>query len=140
MSALDCPELRGTRVLLVEDDADNRDLLMTLFERNGALVATADSAAEALRQVQRARPQVLISDIGLPDVDGFSLLRTLRALPASDGGDIPAIALTGYRGVRNPHKDGGECFQAHLTKPVALGEMLTTVARVLRAGPVSKRR
>lgn len=142
LSALDYPELRGRRVLVVDDDADNRDLLATIFQRNGALVATAETAAEALREFEKERPHVLISDIGLPDVDGFCLLRTLRAFPACDGGDIPAIALTGYAGDHDSRKQdqAGKGFQAHLTKPVALGDMLATVARVLRAGLISERR
>src|SRR6202035_783486 len=75
VSEFERPELRGTRVLVVDDDADNREMLAMILEYSGALVATADSAAEAMCVLERERSQVLISDIGLPDEDGFSLLR-----------------------------------------------------------------
>jgi CheY-like chemotaxis protein len=125
-------ELRGTRVLVVDDDADNREMLAMILEHSGALVATADSVAEALCVLERERSQVLISDIGLPDEDGFSLLRKVRALPASRGGNIPAIALTGYGSVEDRAQTLGEGFQAHLTKPIALDEMLSALVRVLQ--------
>ncbi|HEY8090773.1 MAG TPA: response regulator [Polyangiaceae bacterium] len=128
-------ELRGMRVLVVDDDADNREMLATILAYSGALVATADSAAEALSVFRRERPHVLISDIGLPDEDGFALLKKVRALPASDGGDVPAIALTGYGRNEDGEPSHGQGFQAHLTKPVALGDMLATVARVLLQRP-----
>ena len=107
MSTLERRELRGTRVLVVDDDADNREMLALLLEHSGAVVVTADCAAEALRvlesEPEHERSQVLISDIGLPGEDGFSLLRKVRTLTRSRGGDIPAIALTGY----GPHEDIG---------------------------------
>src|SRR5271155_6109011 len=93
---LHCAALHGARVLVVDDDADTREVLTAVLELSGALVSTAESAAEAMRAFERDPPRLLISDIGLPDEDGFSLLRRVRALPASRGGTIPAIALTGY--------------------------------------------
>ena len=104
---------------------------MTL-EHCGARVTTACSAAEALRALQKEPPQVLISDIGLPDGDGYGLLRQVRALPASRGGATPAIALTG-RGKKSEDgaPAGGEGFQVHLTKPVTPEQMLAAIARVL---------
>jgi CheY-like chemotaxis protein len=135
VSEFERPELRGTRVLVVDDDADNREMLAMILEYSGALVATADSAAEAMCVLERERSQVLISDIGLPDEDGFSLLRRVRALPASRGGNIPAIALTGHGTREDRAQTLGEGFQAHLTKPIALDEMLTALVRVLQASP-----
>ena len=132
---LQYPELRGVRVLVVDDDADNREMLATILEHSGALVATADSAAEALSAFGRAPPQVLVTDIGLPDEDGFSLLLKVRALPAEHGGDIPAIALTGYGLPDQRSPAGADGFQAHLTKPVAPDEVLAAIARVLRLRP-----
>ena len=122
--------LRGRHVLIVDDDADNREMLAMTLEHCGARVTTAGSAAEALCRLEEERPHVLISDIGLPDEDGFSLLRKVRALPDSRGGNTPAIALTG----RERHgdaalTDGG--FQVHLTKPVTPEQMLTAIARAL---------
>lgn len=130
MSELEFPELRGRKVLVVDDDGDNREMLATVLEQTGALVTTAESAAAALSAFQRDGADVLVLDIGLPDEDGFSLLRKLRA---SRGGSIPAIALTGYDSPEDRRQADGEGFQAHLTKPVALAHMLAAVARVLRS-------
>ena len=129
-------ELTGIRVLVVDDDADNREMLAMILEHSGARVVTADSAAEALRLLETEQPQVLISDIGLPDEDGLSLLRRVRALPMTRGGDVAAIALTGYGAYesRVTSRDAG--FQAHLTKPVALDDLLAAIARVLTRQPV----
>jgi CheY-like chemotaxis protein len=128
MSELHCPALRGKRVLVVDDDADSRDMLAIVLERSGAEVATAESAAEALASFQLHQPHVLLLDLGLPDEDGFSLLRKLREL----GEEVPAIALTGYGSPedRDQTRNGG--FQAHRVKPVALSDMLDSVARVLQ--------
>lgn len=133
MTTLEKPELRGTRVLVVDDDADNREMLAMILELSGALVATAGSVAEALEVLEKERSQVLISDIGLPDEDGYSLLRKVRALPKAGGGEIPAIALTGYGGHEDRAQTTAEGFQAHLTKPVALDEMLAAIVRVLQS-------
>jgi CheY-like chemotaxis protein len=132
MSALERPELRGMRVLVVDDDADNREMLAMILEHSGAVVATADSAADALRVLEREQFHVLVSDIGLPDEDGYSLLRRVRMLPKGRGGDIPAIALTGYGGHEERAQARAGGFHAHLTKPVALDEMLAAIVRVLR--------
>jgi CheY-like chemotaxis protein len=136
MSTLAHPQLLGTRVLVVDDDADNREMLAMMLEHSGVVVVTADSAAEALRvlesEQEHERSQVLISDIGLPGEDGFSLLRKVRTLARSRGADIRAIALTGY----GRHEDlgpKGEGFQVHLTKPVELEKMLSAILRVLES-------
>jgi len=126
------PELRGTRVLVVDDDADNREMLAIILGHTGALVATADCAAEALSVLEREHSQVLISDIGLRDEDGFSLLRKVRALPASQGGNIPAIALTGHGTREDRAQSLDEGFQVHLTKPIALDELVAALVRVLQ--------
>jgi CheY-like chemotaxis protein len=106
-------------------------MLATVLESSGARVTLADSAAEALRAFQRERPHVLLLDIGLPDQDGFSLLKTLRGLPTSP--DVPAIALTGYGSPdgREGSERGG--FQMHLRKPVALADVLDALVRVLQS-------
>ena len=126
-------DLRGTHLLVVDDDADNREMLAMTLEHCGARVTTACSVAEALRALEKECPQVLISDIGLPDGDGFSLLRQVRALPASRGGGIPAIALTGRGRGEDRVQTGGEGFQVHLTKPVTPEQMLAAIASVLPA-------
>jgi CheY-like chemotaxis protein len=131
MSALERPELRGIRVLVVDDDADNREMLALVLEHSGAAVATAECAEEALRAVERDPPQVLISDIGLPDQDGYSLLRRVRAL-SRRGPSIPAIALTGYGKHDDRRPPGPEAFEMHLTKPVAPEQMLEAIVHVLQ--------
>jgi CheY-like chemotaxis protein len=124
-------ELRGRRVLVVDDDADTREMLAVILESSGAVVATAESAAEALAACQAARPDVLISDIGLPGEDGFSMMRRLRALPAAMGGDVPAIAMTGYDSDADEAQAARDGFCERLTKPVSLDAVLAAVVRAL---------
>jgi CheY-like chemotaxis protein len=124
-------ELRGRRVLVVDDDADTREMLAVILESSGAVVATAESAAEALAACQAARPDVLISDIGLPGEDGFSLMRRLRALPAALGGDVPAIAMTGYDSDADKLQAARDGFCERLTKPVSLDAVLAAIVRAL---------
>jgi CheY-like chemotaxis protein len=120
----------GLRVLVVDDDVDNCEVLAAILEHNGASVSTAQTAAHALKFFQREHPHVLISDIGLPDEDGFALLRRVRSLPPSRGGNIPAIALTGYeRGDTRDSEDGCD-FQDRLIKPVGVGQLLDAVSRL----------
>jgi CheY-like chemotaxis protein len=126
-------DLKGTRVLVVDDDPDNCDMLATVLEHSGAHVYRAESAAEALTTYERERPDVVTSDIGLPDEDGFALLRKIRTLPRVGGSYVPAIALTGYGNPEDYLKAGDFAFEAHLTKPVELGVMLKTLARVLQS-------
>ena len=90
--------LKGVRLLVVEDDADSREMLVTVFERCGAMVSAAASAGEAMEAMRRATPDVLVCDIGLPGEDGYELIRKVRALEAEKGGRIPALALTAYAG------------------------------------------
>jgi len=89
-------EIAGVRVLIVDDEPDARALLRRLFEERGAVVGTASSPAEALSMLRAERPDVLISDIGMPGEDGYALIRQVRALSPEDGGRTPAIALTAY--------------------------------------------
>jgi CheY-like chemotaxis protein len=133
VESLERSELRGARVLVVDDDADSRLMLATVLEQSGAVVATAESAAEAMSAFERDPPQVLISDIGMPDEDGFTLLKKLRALPCPQG--FRAIALTGYERSSQSGREAAAGFQAHLTKPVELTLMLATVVRMLQPSP-----
>jgi CheY-like chemotaxis protein len=133
MNAPESQSLRGAKVLVVDDDCDNREMLVAVLEHSGAMVSAAGSSAEALSVLEKERPHVLITDIGLPDEDGFGLLKRIRALPSSRGGDIPSIALTGYGSDADRAMSREMGFQAHLTKPVAFEEMVATVARLLRS-------
>lgn len=132
MSVLGAGLLEGARVLVVDDDDDSRDVVAITLEHLGASVITASNAAGALRALQTERPQVILSDLGLPGEDGLSLLRKVRALPESKGGAIPAIALTG----RSRSQDRAEIqeggFQLHLIKPVTPEALVEAILHVLR--------
>ncbi len=123
----DLADLTGLRVLVVEDDADARELLVATFVESGAEVFEAASADEAFALLRRVRPDVLVSDIGLPDHDGYELVRWVRALGSEEGGLVPAIALTGY-----PDGDAALVagFQLHVAKPVDVAQLTKAVVRV----------
>jgi CheY-like chemotaxis protein len=129
--AMQCTALQGKRVLVVDDDHDTREVLTVVLELNGAVVASADSAAEAVKAFEAHPPHLIISDIGLPDEDGFTLLRRLRSLPGGHGQRLRAIAVTGYDQADADGQLGG--FDAQLTKPVALEGMLEVIATTLRS-------
>ena len=132
MTSLDCPVLAGVRVLVVDDDEDGREMLALVLEKNGALVTTAGTAAEAYGAFERESPRVLISDIGLPSEDGFSLLRKIRALEATRGGEVTAVALSGFGSAEDRSDTRVRGFHAHLTKPVGLAHLLQTLTELLQ--------
>jgi PAS domain S-box-containing protein len=125
-------KLHGLWVLVVDDEVDARDLVATLLSQCGARVTTAASAAEAfmlLRQGEAGeRPDVLVSDIGMPDEDGYQLLRRIRALGREEGGAIPAIALTAFGRARDRIKALSAGFQTHIPKPVEPEELMMVIA------------
>jgi PAS domain S-box-containing protein len=132
---LECPtELEGLRVLVVEDDADSRTLLVTVLEQCHAEVVAIASAEEAIRVLEGWRADVLISDIEMPGEDGFSLIRRVRQLPAEQGGDIPAAALTAYARPEDRMRALVAGFQIHLPKPVEPAELITVVASLAARG------
>ena len=122
--------LEGLRVVVCEDDPDARDLLSYVMNAAGATVRATDSALDALEHVQEFRPDVVVSDIGLPEVDGYALMRQLRALPEDKGGRTPAIALTAYARGQDARKAFLAGFQLHLAKPVEPGELVVMVANL----------
>jgi PAS domain S-box-containing protein len=119
--------LQGMRVLVVEDERDTLDFVSRLLVSRGAEVVAATSAAQALALVPTARMNVLISDIGLPDVDGYELLREIRRLDASAAGGVPAIALTAYARAEDRLLAFRAGYQAHVAKPVDPNELLATI-------------
>ena len=123
------PDLRGLIVLAVDDHPDARDLLKRVLEDAGARVVTAASVQEALALVQREKPHVLVSDIGLPEADGYDLIRELRALGPGRG-DIPAIALTAFARSEDRTKVLRAGFRMHVAKPVEPSELCVAVANV----------
>lgn len=127
--------LADVRVLVVDDEADARALVKRLLEERGATVTTNGSVAEALVSIQAKRFDVLVSDIGMPEEDGYALIRQVRALTAERGGAIPAVALTAYARSEDRMKAVRAGFQMHVTKPVEPAELLTMVASLAgRAG------
>ena len=133
----DCPpSLKGLRVLAVDDEAEARDLLTAMLERCGAHVRVAASAWAALEALESWRPDVLVSDIGMPDEDGYALIRKVRALPAERGGRIPAVALTAYARTEDRVRALSSGYQVHVAKPVEPAELAAVVASL--AGRVSE--
>jgi PAS domain S-box-containing protein len=122
------PSLRGVRVLVVDDQPDSRDLLKAVLERCGAEVSVAASSRQALEIVPRGRPDVVLSDLEMPEEDGFEMLRRLRALPPDMGGRTPAAAVTAYASARDRVKALRAGFQMHIPKPVLPAEIATVVA------------
>jgi len=124
--------LAGVRVLVVEDEADSREILAAVLRESGAEVTVADSALVALGVVERSPPHVLVSDIGMPDMDGFDLIRALRRRAPDEVGRIPAIALTAYAEGDSRKKVLDAGFDEHLSKPADPQDLIAAVAR--RAG------
>jgi CheY-like chemotaxis protein len=121
-------------VLLVEDDDDSRKLLGTMLKRYGARVTSTKSAAEALRVFQDELPDVMISDIGMPDQDGYELIRKLRAFPPERGGKTPAIALTGYASRKDRERALSSGYQQHMAKPIEQVDMIQAIAALIGRG------
>jgi CheY-like chemotaxis protein len=122
--------LADLRVLVVDDDADMRELVSAILVQEGAIATTADSAQSGFDALGTFHPQLLVSDIGMPGEDGYSLIRRVRALNASDGGTIPAIALTAFRRTEDRRLALIAGFDVHLGKPV-LPETLVDAAIAL---------
>jgi PAS domain S-box-containing protein len=119
--------LCGVDLLVVEDDVGTRQMLLTVLEHSGANAQGAASAAEGFAAFMRARPHVLISDIAMPEEDGYSLIRRIRALRPEDGGEVPAAALSAYSSAEDRAKALRAGFQMHIRKPVDPPDLLTAV-------------
>jgi PAS domain S-box-containing protein len=120
------------KILVVDDEADTRELLRQGLEYCGATVSVAGSAAEAVEALMAQIPDILISDIGMPAVDGYDLIRQVRRLPATDGGKIPAIALTAYTRTEDRLQALRAGYDMHVPKPVELAELVAVAASVVR--------
>ena len=123
--------LQGIRLLVVDDEPDARELLSTILQEAGAEVAAAGSADEALAAFERVRPDVLVSDIGMPHGDGYSLIRRVRLLEGDCGSRIPAVALTAFARAEDRSEALGCGFQAHLPKPIEPSELTALIARLM---------
>jgi CheY-like chemotaxis protein len=123
--------LAGVHALLVEDEPDSRELLARLLSSCGAEVRTAGSAAEALVLLSQEQPNLLISDIAMPGETGYDLIERIRSLPPEAGGAIPAIAVTAFTGAEDARRALRSGYQAHLSKPVQLRELVRLVAELM---------
>ncbi|MHC5758635.1 PAS domain S-box protein [Nostoc sp.] len=123
--------LLGVRVLVVDDQADTREFITTVLEQCQAEVKAVASVSEALQVITQWKPDVLVSDIGMPQEDGYSLIRKLRSQPPELGGNIPAAALTAYARAEDRMRAIQEGYQLHLPKPIEAAELATVVASLV---------
>ncbi len=133
LSSFGGPErLDGVRVLVVDDETDAREMIRIGLGQCGAEVTTAASVQEALEALKAARPEIMISDIGMPDEDGYELIKRVRALAVEDGGRVPAIALTAYARTEDRLRALRAGYQMHVTKPVDLPELVAVMASLIQ--------
>jgi len=140
--SVEMEDLSGVRVLVVDDDRDARESMATLLTACGATVTTAASTSEALEVFDGGGKQqdVLVSDIGMPDLDGYALLRTIRALSSDDGALVPAVAVTAYAGPVDRQRALAAGYRLHLSKPVGQEDLIAAVAELAgRRRPAAKR-
>ncbi|MEO7496650.1 MAG: ATP-binding protein [Massilia sp.] len=128
-------DLTGVTVLVVDDEPDARDLIKRILSDCHASVITAASARAALAIFREGAPDVLVSDLGMPDVDGFGLLAQVRALGRANGGQVPAVALTAFARSEDRLRALEAGFAAHISKPVEPSELIATVARMVGPAP-----
>src|SRR5207249_2134072 len=126
------PDLAGLRVLLVEDEPDARDLLILTLKISGAEVQAVDSVQQALLDLQSFRPDVLLSDIGLPLESGYDLIQKIRSLP-SDTSKIPAVALTAFATEKDRQRALASGFQLHLAKPVEPRALIQAIRQLVNS-------
>jgi CheY-like chemotaxis protein len=124
--------LHGIKVLVVDDNTDTREFIAFMLKMYGANVTTVTSAVEALATLSKCRADVLLSDIGMPEMDGYMLVRQLRALPYQQGGKIPAIALTAFAGEINYQKAIEAGFQDHIPKPIEPVKLVEAIADLVK--------
>ena len=128
----DAPQLGGLHILIVDDEDDSRELLCTILEQCGAKVTTAGAAFEALEALEHSVFDLLISDIGMPEVDGYTLIDKIRRRPIEKGGRVPAIALTAYARVEDRVRALKAGFQTHIPKPVEPDELVAVVVSLAK--------
>ncbi|MBW4522001.1 MAG: PAS domain S-box protein [Scytolyngbya sp. HA4215-MV1] len=125
-------DLTGMRVLAVDDEPDARELLIVLLTLYGAEVLAVTSAAEVLANLESFHPDILVSDIGMPEIDGYTLIQRIRALPPDQGGKIPAIALTAYAREEDHQKAINSGYQQHVTKPLDPDQLVQALITLVR--------
>ena len=124
------PRLDGLRILVVDDSADGRTLTSLVLRQTGASVTAVASVREALEMLEVERPVALVADIGLPDGDGYVLIRQIRQYEAEHGGFLPAVALTGYTRAEDRAQILAAGFQALVPKPIDPVELAAAIATI----------
>jgi signal transduction histidine kinase/ActR/RegA family two-component response regulator len=127
----DALTLQGIQILAVDDDADNLELITFVLEQAGASVISVSSATEALQRLKQTQFDILLADIAMPEMDGYTLLRFLRGMPPEQGGAIPAIALTAYAGEINQQQAITAGFQLHIPKPIDPEVLIEAIAQTV---------
>ncbi len=136
-------DLHDVQVLVIDDETDSREFVAFVLEQAGARVLTATSASEGLAMLTQSvltqsLPDVVLSDIGMPDIDGYMLMRQIRSLSPEQGGQIPAIALTAYAGDFNQQQALAAGFQQHISKPVEPNDLLMAIASLINASLINE--
>ncbi|MCU1265949.1 MAG: multi-sensor hybrid histidine kinase [Acidobacteria bacterium] len=132
------PSLNDLRVLVVDDESDARELISVVLTGCGAEVVSVGSATEALNEMNKRKFHVLVSDIGMPRMDGYALIKKVRELSAERGGEIPAAALTAYAGVEDRMRVLSAGYQMHIPKPVEPAELATVVGSLVHRYAVTE--
>jgi PAS domain S-box-containing protein len=132
LESVELPQLENVSVLIVDDEPDGRELIARILEERGGKTTCVSSAAEALAALKQMRFDILLSDIGMPEADGFTLIRQVRLLDASRPGPIPAIAITAYARPEDRQRSLLAGFHMHLSKPIEAGELIASIAGLMR--------
>jgi CheY-like chemotaxis protein len=125
------PKLKGARLLIVDDEPDAREMLEVMLLQFGAEIRLAPSVQQALKILEQWKPHALISDVGMPDEDGYSLIHKVRTLEPERGGRTPAIALTGYGREEDRLQLLAAGYQVHLSKPVEFTRLVDSIANII---------
>ena len=130
IGSMDGQTLEGLRVLLVDDEAEAREIISTVITRTGGEVKTCNSASEGLSKLVEWKPDVILSDIAMPDEDGYSFIQQVRTLPRDKGGETPAAALTAYARDVDRRQALAAGYQMHIAKPISASQLITMIARL----------
>jgi CheY-like chemotaxis protein len=130
INAAEVRSLDGLRVLLVDDEPEAREILTTVIGRTGAEVKACISASDALSKLAEWRPDVILSDIAMPEEDGYSFIGKVRSLPREKGGETPAAALTAYARDEDRIQALAAGYQMHIAKPIGASQLVTMVAKL----------
>jgi signal transduction histidine kinase/CheY-like chemotaxis protein len=134
VAASEMPRLDGLRVLVVDDEEDALDLVSSVLRAHGAEVHSSHSSSAALEDFSHVHPDVVVSDIGMPHMDGYALIRKIRNLPPEKGGKTPAVALTAYARTEDAQRAFAAGYQVHVTKPVEPAQLATVVHKLAGRG------